>query len=443
MRIVAPWRRVSVAPVVAAVALAAALVPATAEANGRFPAAFQLVQAPGDPDHLLVQVTYGLMSTRDRGASWGWTCERAIGFVGDVDPPSAIAEGSIQLAALFDGLVRATPDGCDWTFVPAIEGRFAIDVSVGKSDPRDVVVLTSDGLGADRFESIVFRSDDAAATFVRASDPMREDFIAETIDVAPSDAQRVYVTGFFARGSGVYEGAFGRSDDGGTTFDFTAIEGSDNASGPFLAAVHPTEADVLWVRLGGQAGRLLRSADGGATFETIFQGEGSLQGFALSPDGATILIGGEGDPLQRGPSEGGGFEVVSAVRPKCLAWLETGVYACGSEQVEGFTVGVSLDEGETFTSLYSRFCTEGPIDCPAGTTVGDTCDAEWVKTRPQIGADSCADAATGVGGGSTSTTGSAAATTSGGGGADGAEPGGEDGGGCCSVAVGARRGRPS
>src|SRR5690606_2773772 len=160
------------------------------------------------------------------------------------------------------------------------------------TDANDVVVLTSDGLGADRFESIVWRSDDAGATFARASDPMREDFIAETIDVAPSDPSRVYVTGFFARGSGLYDGAVGRSDDGGRTFAFEAIDGSDNASGPFLAAVHPDDADVLWVRLGGQGGRLLRSADGGASFEEIFQGTGSLQGFALSPDGATILVGG-------------------------------------------------------------------------------------------------------------------------------------------------------
>jgi hypothetical protein len=400
------------------------------------------VQAPEDPDHLLVQVTYGLMSSRDRGASWGWTCERAVGFVGDIDPPIAIAAGSVQLAALFDGLAVSSPDGCDWAVAPALEGRFAIDVSVTKSDPRDVVVLTSDGLGADRFESIVWRSADAAATFERASEPLREDFIAETIDVAPGDRDRVYVTGFFARGEGVYDGAFGRSDDGGRTFSFSEVEGSDNASGPFLAAVHPTDPDVLWVRLGGQAGKLLRSVDGGATFETIFEGVGSLQGFALSPDGSTILVGGEGDPLQRGPSEGGAFEAVSDVRPKCLAWLETGVYACGSEQVEGFTIGVSTDEGETFTGIYSRFCTEGPLDCPAGTSVGDTCDAEWVKTRPQIGADSCADAATGAGGAGASTSAEATTAAGGEGGADrGGAPRSEQGGGCCSVAIGADRSR--
>lgn len=426
----------------AAAALIVAATPAIALANGRFPAAFQLVQAPDDPDHLLVQVTYGFMSTRDRGVTWGWTCEKAIGFVGDIDPPIAITEGHVQLAALFDGLVRSSPDGCSWELVPTDTPRYAIDVSVSRSDPRDVVYLTSEGLGSDRFDTRVFRSGDAAATFTQVSDPVRDDFIAETIDVAPTDPDRIYVSGFFALGDGVYQGAFGRSDDGGATFTFDAIDGSDNGSGPFLAAVHPADADVLWVRLGGQGGRLLRSEDGGATFETIFEAEGTLQGFALSPDGATILVGGELDPVQRGPSDGGGFVPVSTVQPKCLTWLETGVYACGSEQLEGFTIGVSHDEGETFSSIYSRFCTEGPLDCPAGTSVGDVCDAEWVTTRPNIGADSC-----GEGGAGSSTSAVTTSVTTGGGAAAAGTGGGEDapveddGGGCCTVAPG--RSRPA
>ena len=315
--------------------VALGIAPATAQANGRFPAAFQLVEDQADPAHLLVQVTYGLMSTRDAGGSWGWTCEKAIGYLGEVDPPIAIAEGGVAFAALFDGITRSSADGCDWGFVgggPA--GRYAVDVSTHKGDLRDVVVLTSDGIDNNVFDTRLFRSSDAGATFEQVNQELPPALVAVTVDIAPSNPSRIYITGLVALGDGVYEGALGRSDDGGATFELVSIDGSANDSAPYLAAVDPLDPDVLYVRLAGQAAVLLRSADAGASFETIFEGEGSLLGFALSPDGESIVLGGDAIPLQRGPAEGGAFEKVSEVLPLCLTWTTSGIYACGRETAE-------------------------------------------------------------------------------------------------------------
>lgn len=428
-----PTRAAGVAIGLSGVLLAAA----PARANGRFPAAFQLVEAQSDPGHVLVQVTYGFMSTRDGGTTWGWTCEKAVGYLGDVDPPIAIAEGGVSFAALFDGLSRSTGDGCDWHWVEdGAEGRYAVDVSTRKGDERDVIFLTSDGLGSNVFDTRLFRSSDAGATFAQVSEALPENLVALTVDIAPSDPTRVYISALNALGDGVYEGVFGRSDDGGATFELIPMEGSANDSAPYLAAVDPVDPDILYVRLAGSTGTLLRSDDAGDTFETIFEMEGSLLGFALSPDGQKIVIGGDTIPLQRGSSTGP-FEKVGEVLPKCLTWTDQGIYACGSETSEGFTIGISHDEGATFEKLYSRFCTEGPLECPAGTTVGDTCDAEWIKTRPNIGADQCPSG--GVGGaGATSSTGETGATSAAGTGGGDAE--GDEGGGCCTVAAGADRG---
>ncbi len=408
-----------------------------AQANGRFPAAFQLVEDQSDPEHLLVQVTYGFMSSRDGGGSWGWTCEKSVGYLGDIDPPIAIAEGGIAFAALFDGLARSSPDGCDWQWVGGgADGRYAVDVSTRAGDPRDVVLLTSDGLGSDAFDTRVFRSNDAGSSFVQASGALPQNFVALTIDIAPTDPSRVYITGLYALGGGVYEGVFGRSDDGGVTFELTPMEGSANDSAPYLAAVDRLDEDVLYIRLAGSAGTLLRSGDAGATFDVIFQGNGALLGFALSPDGQKIVVGGDAIPLQRGTATGA-FEKVSEVLPKCLTWTEKGIYACGSETSEGFTVGLSRDEGVTFEPLYSRFCTQGPLECPTGTTIGDTCDAEWIKTRPNIGADQCENAGAGGSGDASASTGAASAAVAGSG---GDEAGDGSNGGCCTVAAGSQRG---
>jgi len=439
-----------------AVLLASALVAACswsvpARANGRFPAAFQLVQDPNDPAHLVAQVTYGLVSTRDGGGTWLWTCERAMGFIGAFDPPIAIAEDGVVFAAMFDGLGRATPDGCDWSFVggPAA-GRYSVDVSVSRSDPSVVVALTTDSLGDGRFEAHLMRSADDGGSFVDVGDPFPEDFLGVTLDIAPSDPDRIYVTGFFARGDNVYEGAFGRSLDGGETFELSLIEGSDAATGPFLGAVHPTDPDVAFVRLAGPAGRLLRTADGGDTWGELFQAEGALLGFALSPDGGTLVFGGEADPIRRGPSDVGPFEVVSELRPRCLSWFGDSVFACGSEATDGFTIGLSVDVAETFTPLYSRFCTSGPLECPDGTSIGTICPAEWEVLRDSISADACfgsggseaASTVTSSGDGvSAASTSEVAAASGAGGGASSGDS--ESSSGCCSVAGRSASGRPA
>jgi photosystem II stability/assembly factor-like uncharacterized protein len=429
-------------PLRSAAGVAVFLAAASAHANGRFPAAAQLVVDPDDADHVVVQVTYGLVSTRDAGATWEWTCERALGSVEAFDPPVQIATGGVVLAALLDGLARSSADGCTWTFVdPSPERAFAVDVSVSRGDPDDVIVLTTDTLGGDTFDSRVLRGTPTGA-IEQVGEQLPDDFIGATIDVAPSDPERVYITGFVV-GDGAYPGVFGRSDDGGETFTIATLDGTDASSGPFLAAVDPVDPDVLYIRTTGEGGRILRSDDGGDTWSVIFEGAGALLGFALSPDGTQIVVGGDRDPVHRGPSEGGAFEQVNALYPKCLTWYGDDVYACASEAFDGFTVGRSRDEGATFEPLYSRFCTSGPLDCGTDTVVGDLCDEDWEVLRTTIQADACFG--TGGAGGSTSagesvaagTASSGSGTGSGGGNGDGARP--EASSGCCTVAAGSTR----
>src|SRR6187402_1605596 len=88
------------------VALAAAVVLSTlglahrARANGRFPAANHLVVHPEAPRELVLRATFGLLVSRDAGATWHWVCERAVGFSGAQDPPVLVTQGGAVLAAL-------------------------------------------------------------------------------------------------------------------------------------------------------------------------------------------------------------------------------------------------------------------------------------------------------------------------------------------------------
>src|SRR5258705_12286642 len=64
---------------VALFAVAAMAAAGPARANGRFPAANLVAFDPGDPSHLVVSTTFGLLESRDRGGGFFLICRSALG----------------------------------------------------------------------------------------------------------------------------------------------------------------------------------------------------------------------------------------------------------------------------------------------------------------------------------------------------------------------------
>jgi hypothetical protein len=118
----------------------------------------------------------------------------------------------------------------------------------------------------------------------------------------------------------------------------------------------------------------------------------------MSPDGATILVGGQADGVWRAPSATLMLEKVSSVAVQCLTWGSAGVYACAGEFNDGFTVGLSADQGTSFSPVMHLSCLRGPLACGADTEVGQQCPAVWPATAEVIDQASCAPDA-GVDGG--------------------------------------------
>ena len=378
------------------------LAAAPAEANGRFPAAGQIVVDPGDPSHLLVRATYGFLTTRDGGANWDWICEQSVGYSGTLDPPVAItADGSV-LAGVFDGLSVTHGDSCGWAFVGGeLEKKYFVDVSTERETPAASVAFSSNGLGNNEFLTRLWESPDNAVTWTQAGVDLPADFLGLTVDVAPSDPARVYASGLAAIGAGMYVGALQRSMDRGQTWESFTVPGSDASTGPYLAAIDPVVPERVYLRLDGEPGKLLVSEDGGETWDEAFVGQGRLKGFALSPDGATVLVGGDKDGVWRASSATLTFEKVSEVAVDCLAWAGANVYACASEFKEGFTIGLSTDEGATFEPIHHLPCLRGPLACDPASSVGTECPSQWPVIAATLDQASCYGAG-GAGGASSS-----------------------------------------
>ncbi|WP_207217496.1 WD40/YVTN/BNR-like repeat-containing protein [Sorangium cellulosum] len=405
----------------ASLALSAA---APALANGRYPTAGQILVDPADPEHIVVRATYGVLTTRDGGERWSWICEAAVGYSGFEDPMMVVTADGSMLAGLFDGLSATHDGGCDWQFAEgALAQRNIVDLSIDRADPASVLLLGSSVMASDAILTQVWESKDDGRTWTQAGADFPSTFLGVTLDSAPSDPRRIYVSG--RRNGPTFQGIVRRSDDRGATWEEFDVPGSDDRNLPYLGAVDPEDPDVVYVRRDGDgADTLLVSRDGGATWREVFQAA-SLLGLALSPDGTRIAAGSDMDGLWVAPTDTLEFTQVGQLGVRCLTWTARGLFACADEPVDGFSAGVSTDGGATFSPLMTldRLCGP-PAACGAEGSTGRTCPDLWPATASFVGAArSCeAGAASGGAAGAGGSGAGAGGGAAGGGAAGGARP---------------------
>ncbi|AKT40661.1 uncharacterized protein CMC5_048170 [Chondromyces crocatus] len=397
-------------------------------ANGRYPAAGLLVVDPNDPDHVLVRATYGIITTHDHGGEWRWTCEKVVGFGGFEDPMFGIlADGRIT-AGLFIGLSSSVNGGCDWTMNPSLRNRYVVDLAVEKFDASRVVAVASNGVDAGQFLTQLWETTDSGATWTQAGIDLPVEFLALTLDPAPSDPERVYISGRY--GAPDYLGVLQRTSDRGATWERVDIPGSDDNSLPYIGAIDPMDPDVVYVRLnrapGDPSDALIYTDTAGDSWTTLFEGKGDMLGFALSPDGSQVAIGGPEDGLWVAPTSTFQFEQVAEIGVKCLTWTERGLYACADEFRDGFVVGLSENGGRSFTPVLHLDEVCGPLECDDQSGLTRNCAEEWGPTQLLLGAKSCD--------GSPTTT-TSSSTTTGAGGSSSGGPREDSSGGCSAPAT--------
>ncbi|MGH7327077.1 MAG: WD40/YVTN/BNR-like repeat-containing protein [Polyangiaceae bacterium] len=368
--------------------------PRSAHANGRFPAAGQLVVSPADPSHLVLRTTYGLVLSNDTGQNWDWLCEKAVGYGAQVEDPSfAITADDSVVVSTFEGLAVSPDHGCSWSFAgPFTVGATAVslftDVAIHLDDPSHVLALVSQYAsmladGGFEYTNLIFASTDNGTTWSQVGSALDSTFIAETLDTAKSDPQRIYVSGIRGTGAAAV-GVFLASTDGGQNFTESTIPLiSVDEHAPYIGGVDPSDPDRVYVRIAGaSSGRLLVSKNAGATFDPIFSGP-PLLGFALSPDGSKVFVGSQ-NGLSEASSTDLTFTTKSSIVVQCLATSGSTLYACSADDPSGFILGSSTDDGATFTPLLHLNTLRGPLSCPQGTTA-NLCIPDWPSVAANLG----------------------------------------------------------
>lgn len=374
---------------IASALFALALSPAPALGNGRFPAADQILLNPADPAHLVLRATFGLLQSRDSGRSWTWICEAAVGYMGD--PAIAVLGGGNLLAGFFGAVAVSAEQGCSWGNL-TLETRYqyAFDTTLDPADPAHAWVLT---VSVDGTRQVSLLSVDSNGAIVEAL-PVGEGFVPSTVEVAPSNPNRIYVTGALENQPSIVL----RSDDRGHNWQRFAFDAYGSLP-LFISAVDPLDPNLVYARIDNQPSstpttaqrqpvdHLLVSRDGGENWQTVFSLDGDLFGFALSPDGSRIATGAPELGLFLANTRDLDFQPAPApVRGlRCLRWTEQGLLACGQESLDGWTVGLSRDEGQSFEPLW-HVKELTPLECSLTSSTGAVCPSVWPDIARTIGA---------------------------------------------------------
>jgi hypothetical protein len=320
------------------------------------------VLVPADrPNEILLVTNFGLVLSEDGGRSWLWSCEQAanaFGFLYQLGPPPRH-----RLFALANDALVFSDDGtCGWQVAGgALTGAAVSDAFADPTNADHVLAVASSG-GA----SSVFASRDGGATF--DATPLYAPASGTPIngvEIARADPQTIYV----ALGDARAGPGLARSRDGGAHWTVSDLGGALGAGALRIVAVDAQNPDRVWLRFSGTSSEALAlTTDGGATAAVALPVSGTLTSFAALPSG-TLFASANVNPnavatLYRSRDGGGTFAVVpSAPSVRALAARGADLYAAADNFGNGYALGVSSDEGDSWHAAMSYGQVEAIVPC--------------------------------------------------------------------------------
>lgn len=377
---------------------------AQVHANGRPAATSTINFRQGNEQHIAAGMTFGLLVSKDGGTTWRWFCEDAIRYGGMYDPDYAHTSTGALFATTFDG-VLVNRDGC--SFIDTMFGkRFMSAIALGPTGHVFMgAVHPADPSTSDPGDSKIYKSIDDGATFATSTMPAAVGLWWSSIEVAPTDANRIYLSGYRLVGMGRAFELY-KSDDAGTSFTAITTTGITTSKNTTIeiVGISKANADHVYARVTYQnentiSDAIYRTTDAGLTWTKIREAQDELA-FVIRANG-DLVAGGKntGVAVSRSPSNGAAWEVLAgAPHVNCLVENTAGeVWACtqnfGSPQVPADGAGImKTTDLATWTPVLRYQDILGPAECAAGTLQQDACvsppppmASPWCGLKNQFG----------------------------------------------------------
>ena len=377
---------------------------AQVHANGRPAATSTITFRQGNEQHIAAGMTFGLLVSKDGGTTWRWFCEDAIKYSGMYDPDYAYSPTGALFATTFDGSL-VNRNGCTFDATP-FGTKFMSAIALGPTGHVFAgTVHPPDPATSDPGDSKVYKSSDDGATFAVSAMPAAVGLWWSSIEVAPTDATRVYLSGYrLDNGDRLFE--LYKSINGGTSYmaiTTTGITTTRNSTIE-IVGISKLNVDHVYARVTYQnvntiSDAIYRTTNGGTSWTKIREAQDELA-FVVRANG-DLVVGGKntGVFVSRTPSNGAVWDALTgAPHVNCLVENAAGeVWACtqnfGSPQVPADGAGIMKSTDlATWTPVLRFQDILGPAECAAGTLQQDVCvsppppsASPWCGLKNQFG----------------------------------------------------------
>jgi MYXO-CTERM domain-containing protein len=384
---------------------------ATANANGRDPYTSTINFQRGNEQHIVAGMTFGVVVSKDGGATWQWMCERAVGYGGQYDPDYVYTSTGAVFATTFDGL-KVMRDNC--TFASTPPGMtFASKVEGG---PDGALYYAA----ADTADAKIYKSTDDGMTFPLSANPGVPGDWWSSLAVAPSNASRVYVTGYRLVGQDPKIHLLFTSTNGGTSYmpmTMNLVGGGTmtvSANSTIeIVGVSPTVDTTVYAKVtfenGTMGDSIYKSTNAGTTWTKILSKNSNF--------GLAFLVRKVGTAIScvAGTRELGAWvstncdtnwtALTNAPHIGCLyqdtagtVWACTQNYASPQLNLPSDEYGIMKSTDlTTWTGVLKYQDIQAPVACAAGTVQEDQCvqrymdqQSQWCCLVPQLGITSTA-----------------------------------------------------